>query len=188
MFGAPSASSARRTAEELYRAIVVQARQPIFYTAGGVADTPDGRFDMILLHAALVIRRLGRETTGSERLAQALFDYMFADLDQNLREMGVGDLAVGKRIKAMARGFYGRLAAYDQAIRASDASALGEALRRNLYRKATPSPAQLAAMATYVLREVAALQAQPLNALAAGTLRFGLPPGGGAVGEGADGR
>lgn len=176
MFGLFAASAERDAAQKLYAAIVTQARRPEFYVACGVADTPDGRFDMIVLHAALVIRRLGRQTPESERLAQAVFDYMFADLDQNLREMGVGDLGVGKRIKAMAKGFYGRLAAYDQAIRAGGGGDLASALRRNLYRKGTPTAAQLAAMAGYVLAQANALDAQPIAMLTAGTVRFEAPP------------
>jgi cytochrome b pre-mRNA-processing protein 3 len=177
IFGRSRPSAGGAAAERLYRAVVAQARQPSFYTTCGVADTPDGRFDLIALHAALVIRRLSRHTFADRRLAQALFDYMFADLDQNLREMGVGDLGVGKRIKAMAKGFYGRLAAYDAAIVAADTVALGAALRRNLYRKEAPAEAQVAAMAAYVLAEAEALAARPLEALVTGERIFGAAPG-----------
>lgn len=166
----------RAVAEALYRVIVGQARQPSFYTACGVPDTPDGRFDLIVAHAVLVFRRLHRQAEQSRALAQVLFDLMFADMDQNLREMGVGDLAVGKRIKAMAKGFYGRLAAYDAALAEADDGALHDALRRNVYRKAAPAPLQLAALAGYLRREAEQLEALPTPALLAGHLAFGAAP------------
>jgi cytochrome b pre-mRNA-processing protein 3 len=163
-------------ADSLYRAIVRQARQPAFYVACGVDDTPDGRWDLIAAHAVLVLRRLRSEPARTRHLAQALFDLMFADMDQNLREMGVGDLAVGKRIKAMAKAFYGRLAAYDQALTEADAEALRAALRRNLYRKMDPKEYQVAMIESYLRREAERLDAEPLAALLAGHLTFGTPP------------
>ena len=101
------------SADQLYRRLVRQARDPVFYLHLGVPDTPDGRFDMIILHAFLVIRRLKAEHERTVGLAQAIFDLMFADMDQNLREMGVGDLGVSKRIKGMAEACYGRTVAYE---------------------------------------------------------------------------
>ena len=160
----------------LYRAIVMQARQPAFYAACGVDDTPDGRWDLIVAHAVLVLRRLHRSPTETRQLGQALFDLMFADMDQNLREMGVGDLAVGKRIKAMAKAFYGRLAAYDQALAEGDGEALRAALRRNLYRKMQPQEAQVAMIEDYLRREAERLDTEPLAMLQAGRLHFGAPP------------
>lgn len=164
-------------ADALYRAIVAQARQPGFYTAAAVPDTPDGRFDVIVAHAVLVLRRLHREPESTRDLAQSVFDLMFADMDQNLREMGVGDLAVGKRIKAMAKGFYGRLAAYERALDAHDGAALTAALRRNLYRKTEPDEEAVAVFARYFQREAARLEALPVERLQAGLPEFGPPPG-----------
>ena len=166
------------SADALYRVIVEQSRKPRFYTACGVADTPDGRYDLIVAHMVLVMRRLHRSPAETAGLSQALFDLMFADMDQNLREMGVGDLAVGKRIKAMAKGFYGRLAAYDAALTSGDAAVLGDALRRNLYRKTVPLDDHVAAVAAYLGREARRLDAEPLDGLCAGRLRFGAPPNG----------
>lgn len=165
-----------QAADALYRAIVAQSRQPRFYSAAAVPDTPDGRFDLIVAHAVLVLRRLHRDPEATRDLAQALFDLMFADMDQNLREMGVGDLAVGKRIKAMAKGFYGRLAAYDKALGEGDTEALAAALRRNLYRKAEPPPDAVMTFAGYLQREAAQLDEAPLQRLMAGEVRFGPPP------------
>ncbi|MFZ1416247.1 MAG: ubiquinol-cytochrome C chaperone family protein [Defluviicoccus sp.] len=171
-----SKNNADDPVQTLYSAIVRQARQPAFYRVCGVADTPDGRFDMIALHAALVLRRLRPEGEAARPLAQALFDHMFADMDENLREMGVGDLGVGKRIKAMARGFYGRLAAYDAAITADDRARAADALIRNLYRKSTPSPDQVAAMTDYLFTEAARLGALASDRVRAGAIAFGPPP------------
>ena len=163
-------------ARGLYLSLVAQARQPGFYLQCGVPDTVDGRFDMILLHAFLVLRRLKRDQSRTADLAQALFDMMFADMDRNLREMGVGDLAVGRRIKAMAAAFYGRIAAYQAGLDAGD-PVLAEALKRNLYRKASPDATAIAAVAGYLRREARALDGQPLAGLMAGTVTFGPPPG-----------
>src|SRR5579885_2019728 len=99
-------------AAALYRAVVAQARAPAFYVAYGVPDTLDGRFDLIALHMFLVLHRLKSDTDAST-VSQALFDIMFDDMDRSLREMGVGDLGVGRRVRAMAEALYGRMAAYE---------------------------------------------------------------------------
>lgn len=162
-------------ANRLYAALVEQARRPGFYTACGVPDTPDGRFDMILLHAFLLLRRLKRDHAKTAALGQSVFDLMFADMDQNLREMGVGDLSVGKRVKAMAQAFYGRIAAYEAGL-ANDDDTLTEALRRNLYRKTAPADAAVARVADYLRREAGNLDRQPVEALLGGEARFGQAP------------
>lgn len=162
-------------ARRLYRTIVEQSRDPLFYTAYGVRDTADGRFDMIALHAFLVMRRLRSGDSRCAEVSQALFDLMFADMDQNLREMGIGDTGIAKRIKALAANFYGRVAAYDAALAAGDREALSAALRRNLYRNHDPDPGDVDAMATYVFGEARALENQDATELTAGTVRFGRP-------------
>src|SRR5262245_48094906 len=96
----------------LYAAAIAQARQPVFYAGLRVPDTVDGRFELVALHVFLILQRLKSEPEATP-FAQALFDTMFADMDRNLREMGVGDLSVGKKVKAMAQGLYGRIAAYE---------------------------------------------------------------------------
>ena len=160
----------RGAAHAAYARIVERAREPVFYTDWGVPDTLDGRFELLALHAFLVLNRLKREHAASEGFAQRLFDTMFADLDRALREMGVGDLGVGRRVKAMATGFYGRIVAYEKGL--ADPAALAAALRRNLYGTAAPSEAQLAQMSAYVVRQAAALAQQPLPALLAGEVVF----------------
>lgn len=166
-----------RGAEALYLAVVAQSRLPVFYAALGVPDTVDGRFDMIALHAFLLLRRLKGEPAAAE-LAQAVFDLMFADMDRNLREMGVGDLTVGKRVKTMAKAFYGRIAAYDAGLDAADPAVLREALRRNLLRGTAPDDAALAALAAYVRSQAAALGRQPLDDLLGGAVAFAPPAAG----------
>lgn len=159
-------------ATQLYVRVVGQARQPMYYLSYGVPDTPDGRFDMIALHAALLLRRLRRDHDRTEHLAQAVFDLMFADMDQNLREMGVGDLAVGKRIKRMAQGLYGRIAAYDAGLADCSDRLLREALLRNVYRHGAPSDDELTRMAAYVRRQSEWLDRAETERLMVGAVDF----------------
>lgn len=164
-----------RAARRLYTRIVEQARQPEFYVTWGVPDTVDGRFEMIALHAFLVLHRLKREGTAAADLAQALFDVLFLDMDVGLRELGVGDLGVGRRVKAMAAGLYGRIAAYEAGLE-QGSETLVAALRRNLYGTVEPGDRELRTMAAYLSREAAELAARDRAGLMAGRLDFGAPP------------
>ncbi len=162
------------TAHELYVILAGQARQPVFYRDGGVPDSLDGRFDMLALHLFLVLRRL---SSVQPELAQLLFDVMFGDMDRSLREMGVGDLTVGKRIRAMSEAFYGRVEAYEAGLQATDGDAmLMGALERNLYRGDPPAPAKLARMAAYMRDMAVALGNQTSEDFLAGKLNFTAPP------------
>jgi len=158
----------KEAARRLYMAVLARARDPLFYEDFGVPDTVDGRFDMVALHVFLMLRRLKRDLPATARLSQALFDLMFVDMDENLREMGVGDLAVGRRVKDMAKAFLGRLAAYEAALAEADTDALAGALRRNLFRGLAPDAGQVAAMAAYVREQDHGLAATALAALSAG--------------------
>jgi cytochrome b pre-mRNA-processing protein 3 len=120
----------RGTIDAIYGMIVTQAREPLFYRDLGVPDTVNGRFDLIVLHLWMVLRRLG-EIAGMTEPAQALFDRFCADLDDNLREMAIGDLAVPKKMQAFGEAFYGRIAAYDMALTDSP-EALAQAICRNV--------------------------------------------------------
>jgi cytochrome b pre-mRNA-processing protein 3 len=131
----------------------------------------DGRFDLIALHAFLVIDRLQALPEPGPALAQAVFDAMFSDMDINLREIGVSDLRVGKRVRAMWEGFHGRSKAYAEAVQASDHAALEAALARNVWRGAAPDGAA-AALARIVLAQARHLAQQPVSALAAGEVSF----------------
>jgi cytochrome b pre-mRNA-processing protein 3 len=155
----------------LYGAIVAQARQPALYTDLHVPDTVDGRFDMVVLHLVLAVRRL-RATAATEQ--QALFDLFVADMDRSLREMGVGDLTVPKRIKKMAEAFYGRLEAYGNALTAGDRAGLAEAIDRNVFPDAG-DPAAAGALAAYALAAEQALAAERIEDIVAGRIGFPAP-------------
>ena len=155
----------------LYQACIIQARRPEFYGAYGVPDTVDGRFDLLLLHVYLVMRRLGGEVGAK----QQLFDLMFADMDRNLREMGVGDMSIGKKMKPMLAAFYGRAQAYEKALMENDAS-LAETLARNLYGgKAVPADF-LGQIADYVRNSVTQLDAELIENLLSGRAEFANLP------------
>jgi len=165
----------REAAARAYTRVVEHARQPGFFIGGGVPDTVDGRFELICLHAFLYLHRLKREQKRAAPLGQRFFDTMFADFDRSLREMGTGDLSVGREVKRMAQAFYGRVAAYEEGL-AGDNSVLLPALARNLFGTAPPDPARLEAMADYVRREAAQLSRRSNEELLAGNLSFGDPP------------
>ncbi len=128
----------RGTIEAIYGMIVTQAREPLFYRDLGVPDTVNGRFDLLVLHLWMVLRRF-RSAEGGADLSQALFDHFCEDMDANLREMGVGDLTVPKRMQAFGEAFYGRAAAYDLALAvgkgAARAGAVQEYPERRGHRK-----------------------------------------------------
>lgn len=122
-------------AEALYHHILQSSRAPQLYRDYGVEDSIDGRFDCLCLFQALIMCRLKGRNEDLAELSQGLFDAMFQDMDLTLREMGVGDMGVGKRVKFMSEAYMGRLTAYDKALQQADNSALVEALHRNLYRE-----------------------------------------------------
>lgn len=126
-------SPSRGTIETIYGMIVTQAREPAFYQKLGVEDTVNGRFELLVLHLWMVLRR-AREDSENLAFAQMLFDHFCSDLDANLREMGVGDLAVPKRMQKYGEAFYGRSAAYDRALADEDDphGALAKTLCRNV--------------------------------------------------------
>ena len=157
-------------ARVLYDAIVAQARRPEFYIHAEVPDTIDGRFDLLALHVFLVLHRLRAEGEGTAGFAQVLFDLMFADMDQNLRELGVGDLSVGRKVKVMARALYGRIAAYEPGL--DDAAVLTEALGRNLYRGHPPEAGAIERVRRYVQATATVLAGQAAGTLMAGQVRF----------------
>lgn len=160
-------------AGRLYVAAVTQARTPEFYTRLGVPDTPIGRFELIALHGFLVMKRLKSEPD-AVRLVQAFANAVVDDLDRNLREMGVGDLSVGRKVKQLIEGFYGRMAAYEDGM-AEDDPALSAALQRNLYAGEGGETWQLAALTQYLHQQAAALDAQPLERLLDGEISFRKP-------------
>ncbi len=159
-----------RAAFQLYSAAVAAARDPYLYTALGVPDTLDGRFDSIGLYVYLIIRRLGVAAEPGPALAQAVFDAMFSDMDINLREMGVGDMSVGKRNRAMWEAFHGRSAAYAAAW--DDPAALAAALARNLWRGGEPPPGATRSLARLAHAQAACLAGQEIELLTRGDVKF----------------
>ncbi|MAV87324.1 MAG: ubiquinol-cytochrome C chaperone family protein [Rhodospirillaceae bacterium] len=138
----------------LYNTIVRVSRTPILYSKYGVADTLIGRFDLIVLHCFVVIRRLNQHGDEGVLKSQELFDVMFIDIDRSLREIGVGDAGLGKKVKSLATAFYGRLGSYGEAIDSKDSKTLIESLKRNLFSETNPSDYQLSLAANYLRNRV----------------------------------
>lgn len=165
----------RRTAtiEALYGAIVAQARLPVFYLDYGVPDTVNGRFEMILLHAGLLLDRLSHEAGAARAAGQGVFDRFCQDMDDTLRERGVSDVKVPGEMKRVAEAFYGRQAAYRTALNGDDAAMLPEALRRNVYGGVAGQGAER--MAAYVRTVMDSLRDQGTADLAEGRLAWPDP-------------
>lgn len=123
----------RGNIRRLYGAIVAQARDPAFYMDYGVPDTVEGRFDMVVLHVYLVFRRLAEAGEAVRARGQAMFDLFIEDMDASMRELGVGDLSVPRKVRAMAEGYYGRAGVYDAALLDAADDKLAAALLRNVY-------------------------------------------------------
>ena len=134
-------------------------------------DTLDGRFDLVGLFAALLIHRLRALAPPGPALAQAVFDAMFADMDFSLREIGVGEMSVGRRIRAMWEAFHGRAMAYEAPLSDQDAPALAAALGRNVWRGAAPA-GSADALARAALAQTRRLAGQDIAALARGEVHF----------------
>lgn len=164
----PKAQAARA----LYDALVARSRAPIFYTAFAVPDTIDGRFDSLTLHAFAVMAALKSLGPEGEKLGTDLASVIFAGFDESLRELGVGDFGISRRMKAMGGAFYGRLEVYGGA---ASKTALAEAILRNLYRGEAPHRPEAEAMAHYIGLVRQALLAQT-GALLQGKPDFGPLP------------
>jgi len=174
------------TIASLYGTIVAQARAPAFYQTYGVPDTVNGRLEMIVLHAVLLLRRLSarQRPGGSAAAGQAIFDLFCRDMDGNLREMGVGDLAVPRAMRQIGEAFYGRQAAYGSALAAEDRAALVDALARNVFGR--EGAAGAARLAVYVQEASRHLAVQDGAALSRGELAFPDPEGVEAAASGAE--
>lgn len=156
----------RQAASGLYAGIVARAREPVFYTDFAVPDTIDGRFDLLALHAWLVLERL--DGANLNDLSQELTNTIFVGFDEGLRDLGSGDMGIGRRIKTLANAFYGRLSAYRAA---TDAAAMESAVARNLYRGVETG--HEARIARYIADARAHLESQDLSR---GRINFGSPP------------
>lgn len=159
-------------ARGVYGVILTHVRLPVFYERYGVPDTLDGRFDLLCLHIFLVMKRVqdAPSVQGGAAFNQALFDVFFADMDQMLREMGVGDMGIPKRMRRMMTAFNGRMHVYAEAL--EDKKALQESLTRNLFGgEANSVPVKT--MAEYVLKQRAVLQQNDVVDILKGTLIMG---------------
>lgn len=158
--------SGPRIGDDLYAKAVAQARNPAFYTRLNVADRIDARFELYTLHVLLLVLRFRDENTaqGSDA-AQAVFDVYVSALDHALREEGVGDVSVGKKMRKLGEAVYGRMNAYETPLRNGDAVALAEAMARNIY--ADPQAEHAAALADYALASRSALGEQDFKAVLA---------------------
>jgi cytochrome b pre-mRNA-processing protein 3 len=170
----------RRTPREdsiasLYGMIVAQARAPAFYQDYGVPDTVNGRFEMVVLHALLLLHRLKIEPEPARRMGQAVFDKFCQDMDASLREMGVGDLGVPREMRRMGEAFYGRRAAYDAALAAPGREPLIAALARNVFGSPAGPVAGAERLAAYMREALRHLAEQDAAALGRGKVAFPNP-------------
>lgn len=164
-------SPVKKQAQQLYIAVVEQARQPFLYKEFAIPDTLDGRFDAIVLYLFLAVRRLRREPAARYlHLARLLQEAFISDMDRSIREMGVGDTGVGMRVKRMAGALAGRIRAYEAA---ADENAMAEALTRNVYRGAPGNTETARHLAAFMLAGIAATDQRTAAEIAAGQLSFG---------------
>jgi cytochrome b pre-mRNA-processing protein 3 len=161
--------------EEIRGEIVAAARRPMLYEALGAPDRVDGRFELLTLHAGLVLRRLAALGGVADEIAQDLVNSLFTHFDDTLREIGYSDVGVAKRLKTMGSAFYGRNAAYAAALDDSSHAELASALARNVYG-ATDAEAgpQAEALADYIVSLDAALTTIPIEEFTEGRFRFPL--------------
>jgi cytochrome b pre-mRNA-processing protein 3 len=152
----------------LHAAAVAQGRTPALYADMGVPDTVEGRFELLTLHVILLVDRLKDQDTVAAEIRQALFDVYVGDLDGALREMGVGDVSVGKKMRKLGEAFYGRAKAYDTAFKALPE--VGEL--RGVIARTVPAGADATALAAYVAACRTALAAQPLSTVCAGEVSW----------------
>ena len=158
---------AREAGRTLYAGAVAQARSPALYADFGAPDTPEGRFEVYTLHVMLLLDRLRAEGDAAREVSQGLFDTYLSALDHALRELGVGDLSVGRKMRRLGEAFYGRGKSYDAAFAAlPDTGPLEALIGRTVYADAEPG--QAPRLAAYVIAQRQRLAGQPLDALLAG--------------------
>lgn len=162
----------REVAEHLYRAVAQASRRPILYTEFGVPDTVEGRLESLLLHLFPVIDRLRSGQDADPEFSRLVAEAFVSDMDATLREMGVGDLSVARKIKAIFGAFGGRLTAY--AATKNDCEALAVAIRRNVFDDSPPAGAD-SRMARYLQEVIAAIGEVPVAALKRGAPLFPDP-------------
>jgi cytochrome b pre-mRNA-processing protein 3 len=165
----------RRTARILYGSIVTQSRQESFYAAAGVPDTPEGRFEMLILHLVLLLHRLSRTTGNSRPLQEAITAAFAVDMDDNMREMTVGDLAVPRHVRRAVAVLHDRYALYGDALAAPRDDALIEAVRARLGALRGAEGLDAAEICAYLRRAAQGLDGQPDGSLLSGRLAWPEP-------------
>jgi cytochrome b pre-mRNA-processing protein 3 len=162
--------AAGRIGRSLYQAAAAQARTPAFYRSFGVPDTTEGRFELYNLHVALLVRRLRGEGAQAAEVSQALFDAYIDHLDVALREMGVGDLSMGKKMRKLGEAFYGRAKGLDAALNAGADGELAAMLARTVLADAAGADAS--GLAAYAVQASERLAGQPIDALLEGQVQW----------------
>ncbi len=162
----------RVVVERQYAGITEAARSPVFYETMGVPDTVMGRFEMISIHLILYLRRTGSAGEATRGLAQDLLDAFFEDVDHSIRELGIGDMGVPKRMKKLAKMFYGRVNSYTQALDTRDGQGLVDALKRNLHPEAGDKAPPMQELAGWMIATAQRLEDASEETLAAGQLKF----------------
>ena len=152
-----------RQGDALYALAVEQARQPAFYTTLGVADRIDARFELYTLHVLILFLRLKQDGERGEVAAQKLFDTYISSLDNTLRELGVGDVSVGKKMRKLGEALYGRMSAYEKALREGDHDGFQASIARNVFE--SDDPATGAELTRYALESHERLARQPISAV-----------------------
>ncbi|MEM9706614.1 MAG: ubiquinol-cytochrome C chaperone family protein [Pseudomonadota bacterium] len=157
-------------ARELYSALIDISRQPYFFEKLKAPDTVEGRFEILSIHVYLTLRRLKGAGKNADSFAQAVFDTFFKNMDDALRELGVGDMSIGRKIRGLAEAFYGRIGAYEKALDEGDRNQLSGAISRNVYERESHPMAP--AIADYMVASIAALDAQTVDTILAATIEF----------------
>ncbi|MBW9087884.1 ubiquinol-cytochrome C chaperone family protein [Rhizobium wenxiniae] len=163
--------------ERQYAALTSAARIPFFYTDLGVPDTVMGRYEMLSVVMILFFRRTAKSSTSGQELAQEIVDAFFQDLDHSIRELGIGDQGVPKRMKKLAGMFYGRLETYAKALDAGDAAELAKSLARNIYPENQSSP-DMSRLAIWMVETERHLAATPEDDIARGNAVIPSPVNG----------
>ncbi len=167
-------SDRRRKADDLYGAVVAQARSPGLYAELGVPDTMGGRYEMIVVHLMLVLERLRSGGAEAETVSRMTLERFVTDMDDCMREIGVGDMSVPKRVKKAAAGFYERAHIYREILDKNDTAALSEALARYVYQDDEAAPGRGAMLAAYV--QTAAMAAQDWSPQTVVDAQMAFPP------------
>lgn len=165
----------RAIVDRQYATLTSAARQPDFYLHLGVPDTVMGRFELLSVVMILYFRRTKSSATSGQEIAQEIVDAFFQDLDHSMRELGVGDQGVPKRMKKFAGMFYGRLESYAAALDAADGQALAAALLRNIYPQTEASAPDMRGLANWMMTAAQALSAQSEDLIATGHVTLPIP-------------